>query len=30
MFTSWTTQNNDASSAKSFALVVKLSDKSFI
>ena len=29
-FTSWTTENNDASSAKRFALLDNLSDKSFI
>ena len=29
-FTSWTTENNDASSAKRFALLGNLSDKSFI
>ena len=30
MLTSWTTENNDVSSAKGFALDVKFSDKSFI
>ena len=30
VFTSWTSENNNVSSAKSFTLLVKLSDKSFI
>ena len=30
VFTSWKTENNDVSSAKCFALEVKLSDKSFV